>query len=89
MVDLFENDPDGVVAAVRDHRAALCNPPRSTSDYLTALERLWPEQNGILGANSRNRDLITVKSSHRVALEIQRSWRSGRSTAGTRMQGQR
>ena len=40
IVDLFESDPDGVVAAVRDHRAALCNPPRSASDYLTALERL-------------------------------------------------
>ena len=29
----------------------------------------WPKQNGILDANSRNRDLITVKASHRVALE--------------------
>ena len=40
VADLFENDPEAVLAAVRGHRAALRNPPRSVSDYLTALERL-------------------------------------------------
>ena len=37
---LFETDPDAVLAAVRDHRAALRHPPRSASDHLAALERL-------------------------------------------------
>ena len=37
---LFEAGPDEVVAAVRDHRAALRNPPRSARDHLAALERL-------------------------------------------------
>ncbi len=38
--NLFEADPTAVLATVRDHRAALRNPPRSASDHLTALERL-------------------------------------------------
>ena len=38
--DLFETDPEAVLAAVRGHRAALRNPPRSASDHLAALERL-------------------------------------------------
>lgn len=37
---LFETGPEEVVAAVRGHRAALRNPPRSASDHLTALERV-------------------------------------------------
>lgn len=37
---LFEADPDEVVAAVRGHRAALRNPPRSARDHLAALERV-------------------------------------------------
>ena len=40
IADLFETDPEAVLAAVRGHRAALRNPPRSVSDYLAALERL-------------------------------------------------
>ena len=38
--DLFETDPEAVLQAVRDHRAALRNPPRSATDHLAALERL-------------------------------------------------
>ena len=38
--DLFETDAEAVLAAVRGHRAALRNPPRSARDYLAALERL-------------------------------------------------
>ena len=38
--DLFQTHPETVLAAVRGHRAALRNPPRSASDHLTALERL-------------------------------------------------
>ena len=37
---LFEADPEAVLEAVRGHRAALRNPPRSAGDYLAALERL-------------------------------------------------
>ena len=37
---LFEADPAAVLAAVRGHRAALRNPPRSAGDHLAALERL-------------------------------------------------
>lgn len=40
VVELFEADADAVLAAVRGHRAALRNPPRSAGDYLAALERL-------------------------------------------------
>ena len=40
VAELFEADPDAVLAAVRGHRAALRRPPRSAGDYLTALERL-------------------------------------------------
>ena len=40
VADLFKADPDAVLAAVRGHRAALRNPPRSASDHLAALERL-------------------------------------------------
>ena len=35
---LFEADPGAVLAAVRGHRAALRNPPRSAADHLAALE---------------------------------------------------
>ncbi len=37
---LFEADPAAVLAAVRGHRTALRNPPRSAADHLTALEDL-------------------------------------------------
>ena len=37
---LFEAGPDAVLAAVRGHRAALRNPPRSPGEHLAALERL-------------------------------------------------
>ncbi len=40
VVGLFEANPDEVLAAVRGHRAALRNPPRSASDHLAALERV-------------------------------------------------
>lgn len=40
IVDLFETDLEAVLQAVRDHRAALRNPPRSAADHLTVLERL-------------------------------------------------
>ena len=40
IVDLFDADREAVLAAVRGHRAALRNPPRSTSEHLVALERL-------------------------------------------------
>lgn len=40
VVDLFEADPEAVLAAVRGHRAALRNPPRSAFDHLVALERV-------------------------------------------------
>ena len=36
---LFLRDPGAVVAAARQHRANLDNPPRSVGDYLAALER--------------------------------------------------
>lgn len=38
--DLFQTNPEAVLAVVRSHRAALRNPPRSAGDHLTALERL-------------------------------------------------
>ncbi len=37
---LFHADPEAVLAAVRSHRAALRNPPRTANEYLAALERL-------------------------------------------------
>ena len=40
VADLIQLDPESVLAAVRGHRAALRNPPRSVSQYLSALERL-------------------------------------------------
>lgn len=40
VADLFDVDPDAVLAAVQGHRAALRNPPRSVSEYLSALEQL-------------------------------------------------
>ena len=40
VADLFEVDPEGVLAAVRGHRAALRNPPRFVNEYLSALDRL-------------------------------------------------
>ena len=40
VAELFEADPNAVLAAVRGLRAALRRPPRSAGDYLTALERL-------------------------------------------------
>ena len=44
---LFESGPDDVLAAVRGHRAALRNPPRSANDHLAALERV-----GLVGTAS-------------------------------------
>ncbi len=40
VAELYEADPEAVLAAVRGHRAALHRPPRSAGDYLAALERL-------------------------------------------------
>lgn len=40
VAELFEADAEAVLAAIRGHRAALRNPPRSAGDYLSALERL-------------------------------------------------
>ena len=40
IADLFETDPETVLAAVRAHRMALRHPPRSVIDYLAAFERL-------------------------------------------------
>ena len=40
IVGLFETQPDAVLAAVRGHRAALKNPPRSREEHLAALEGL-------------------------------------------------
>ena len=40
VAELYEADPEAVLAAVRGHRAALRRPPRSAGDYLAALERL-------------------------------------------------
>ena len=37
---LLESQPEAVLAAVRDHRAALKDPPRSSVEHLAALERL-------------------------------------------------
>ena len=40
IVDLFDADPEAVLAAVRGHRAALRNPPRTANEHLLALEHL-------------------------------------------------
>ena len=40
VADQFNVDPETVLAAAREHRAALRNPQRSESEYLSALERL-------------------------------------------------
>ena len=40
VADLFEVDSEAVLAAVRGHRSALRNPPRSVGEYLSAVERL-------------------------------------------------
>lgn len=40
IVDLLEADLEAVLAAVRGHRAALKNPPRTACEHLVALERL-------------------------------------------------
>lgn len=40
VADLFSADTGAVLAAVQGHRAALRNPRRSVSEYLSALERL-------------------------------------------------
>ena len=40
IADLFDSDPEVVLAAVRGHRAALRNPPRTANEHLVALERL-------------------------------------------------
>ena len=47
---LFDADPEAVLTAVRDHRAALRNPPRTANEHLVALERL-----GLLRTASRIR----------------------------------
>lgn len=41
--NLFDASPDGVLAAVRSHRAALRSPPRSVDEHLAALERIGLE----------------------------------------------
>ena len=38
--DLFESHRDAVLAATREHRAALQNPPRSINEHLAALQSL-------------------------------------------------
>lgn len=38
VADLFNVDPETVLTAAREHRAALCNPQRSESENLSALE---------------------------------------------------
>ena len=40
IADLFVADPVAVLAAVRGHRAALRNPPRTANEHVDALERL-------------------------------------------------
>ena len=40
VAELFEVDPEAVLAAARGHRAALRNPPRSVDEYLAAIDRL-------------------------------------------------
>ena len=40
VADLFEADPEAVLAAVLGHRTALRNPLRSANEHLAALERL-------------------------------------------------
>ena len=40
IADLFVADPEAVLAAVRGHRAALRNPPRTANEHVDALERL-------------------------------------------------
>ena len=40
IADLLETDLEAVLAAVRGHRAALKNPPRTADEHLVALERL-------------------------------------------------
>ena len=40
IADLFVADPEAVLAAVRGHRAALRNPPRTADEHVDALERL-------------------------------------------------
>ena len=40
IIGLFESQPGAVIAAVRGHRAALKNPPRSPEEHLRALEGL-------------------------------------------------
>ena len=40
VADLFGADPETVLNAVRGHRAALRNPPRSPEEHIAALERL-------------------------------------------------
>ena len=40
IADLLDAEPEAVLAAVRGHRAALRNPPRTANEHLVALERL-------------------------------------------------
>lgn len=40
VIGLFESQPEAVLAAIRGHRAALKNPPRSAEEHLRALEAL-------------------------------------------------
>ena len=40
IADLFDADPEAVLAAVRGHRAALQTPPRTANEHLVALEGL-------------------------------------------------
>lgn len=38
--ELFDSNPDTVLAAVHDHRNALRKPPKSPEEYLAAVERI-------------------------------------------------
>ena len=40
IADLFVADPEAVLAAVRGHRVALRNPPRTANEHVDALKRL-------------------------------------------------
>ena len=44
----FDADPEAVLAAVRGHRAALRNPPRTANEYLAEFERLGLVQTAAL-----------------------------------------
>ena len=53
--ELFESQYDDVLAAVRDHRAALRNPPRSPDEHLKALEKVRSVRAAVVMAFSTRR----------------------------------